>query len=925
MKSISLAQLYKEHQGKVSDKWQLYLDEYDRLFTPLREKDITLLEIGVQNGWSLEIWANYFKSGEIIIGCDANPSCKILEFDDPRVKIIIGDANNDCTKNNILSLSTSFDIIIDDGSHKSSDIINSFLNFFPRLNIDGIYIIEDLHCSYWKEYEGGLLNPYSSISFFKSLVDIINLEHWGIKKTTPNLLSVFLKKHNLSADDNIFQNIHSVEFINSLCIIRKSTNNQLNKRVIAGKHAAILPNINHLTDTYLTPPDQTCNEICSVNFNNEEYYLIFKKEIESYENLINTLSLTFTQSEKKIRELSIAVSERDKKINKLKSSSSWRLTKPIRKITKSFRKRSRLLRQMMSGSEITSDENNYNKWIEYYDTLTDNNRNQILKEISDIQEPPLISVLMPVYNPQLIFLEKAIQSVQHQLYTNWELCIADDASPNSKVRSLIERYASIDSRIKFVFRKENGHISEASNSALELARGDYFALLDHDDMLHPLALFHISNEIIRYPETGILYSDEDKLNEDGKRSDPYFKPDFNYDLFLCQNMISHLGVYRTSLVRQIGGFRKGLEGSQDYDLALRVFEMLKTEQVRHIPRVLYHWRIHEESTSAKMDVKPYARKAALLAVMNHLERMGVDATVEEAIDAPVFNRVRYRISYPQPSVNIIIPTRGSAAVLNNCINSLLLKTIYRRYAITIINNDTADSNTISLLEKLHDNPNVHVVKGNAPFNLPKQINHAVSVSNADYICLLNSNIEVISPDWLLEMIGHAIQSGVGAVGARLWYPDNTLQHGGVLLGIGTGVGHAHKRLPMGSPGYFGRACLQQSFSAVTGACLIVNREYYLNVGGLNEDHLSISYSDIDLCLKLNKMGLRNIWTPYAEFYHHKSFSEGNIDNHDSNLRLKYEIDYMHSIWSDHLSSDPAYNPNLSNNSEDFSISWPPRS
>jgi GT2 family glycosyltransferase len=355
-----------------------------------------------------------------------------------------------------------------------------------------------------------------------------------------------------------------------------------------------------------------------------------------------------------------------------------------------------------------------------------------------------------------------------------------------------------------------------------------------------------------------------------------------------------------------------------------VFEKLKPEQIRHIPFVLYHWRIHEESTSTRMDVKPYARHAALLAVKNHLERMEINATVEASREAPVFHRIRYKIPYPQPTVDIIIPTRDSASSLKNCINSILLKTIYLRYTITILDNGSTNSFALAVLEELKDNPQVRLIHENSPFNYPKLYNRAISSSTADYICMMRTDIDVISPDWLSEMISHAIQPGVGAVGARLWYPDNTLQHAGVVLGIGTAVGHAHKRLPMGSPGYFGRACLQQSFSAVSGACLIVNRNMFLDAGGLNEDHLSISLSDIDLCLKLNKMGLRNIWTPYAELYHHKSFSEGNIDNHDDISRIKYEIEYMHNIWHGHLSSDPAYNPNLSNISEDFSFSWPPR-
>jgi glycosyltransferase involved in cell wall biosynthesis len=569
-------------------------------------------------------------------------------------------------------------------------------------------------------------------------------------------------------------------------------------------------------------------------------------------------------------------------------------------------------------------KNNYQAWLKNYDSLTEVKRRLILDEIGAMRNLPLISVLMPVYNPQCSYLEEAIKSVQAQLYHNWELCIADDASSDPEIRSLIERYAARDSRITFVFRKENGHISEASNSALELAKGDYVALLDHDDLLHPLALYHVAREIIRYPDCGLIFSDEDKLNEKGRRVNPYFKCDFNYELFLCQNMICHLGVYKTSLVRQIGGFRRGYEGAQDYDLALRAIEQLKTEQIRHIPHVLYHWRIHKQSTSTSLETKPYALSAALTAVSQHLQRTGINATVEASAELPIYNRIRYRIPDPQPSVDIIIPTRDRVDLLKTCILSILSKTSYRNYTITVINNASKEKETIDFLAQLNAHSRIRIIHDNSPFNYSKLNNIAASSSSADYLCLMNNDIEVITPDWLAEMVGHAIQPGVGAVGARLWYPDRTLQHAGVVLGIKTAAGHAHKYLPKEKAGYFGRACLQQSFSAVTGACMLVKKEYYRQVGGLNEEQLQIAFNDIDLCLKLQNIGLRNIWTPYAELYHHESLSRGEDNTPEKRDRFRKETSFIRKQWQYKIQMDPAYSPNLTVESEDFSLAWPPR-
>ena len=645
------------------------------------------------------------------------------------------------------------------------------------------------------------------------------------------------------------------------------------------------------------------------------------------EKLARTLELELRvrRQDAELARLNLSFKKLSKEHKRVLQSSSWWLTRPFRKLVKSIRKRARMVRQRLWKRELTQ-QCTYEKWIDSYDRIDDKIRADIAASIECMRNPPLISVIMAAYNTPACFLEASIQSVQRQLYSHWELCIADDHSSDPEVRKIIRRYADKDSRIRYVFREKNGHISAASNSAMELASGSFLALLDHDDLLHPLALFLVAQEIIKNPDVRIIYSDEDKLSEQGKRFYPYFKSDFNYDLFLSHNLISHFGVYQTALVKELGGFRRGFEGSQDYDLALRVIEHIAVRQICHIPRVLYHWRVHRDSTSFHQNTKPYAHVAALRAVTEHVKRKGIRASVEPAPGVAGMIRVRYLIGDSEPSVDIVILTRDKSALLQKCVDSILLLTTYRNYSITIVDNGSSEPETMELFSVLERNERIRIYRDAIPFNFSRLNNRAVKSSTADYVCLMNNDIEILSPDWLSEMIGHAIQEEVGAVGARLWYPDKTLQHGGVIMGLGGVAGHAHKHIRGNMPGYFGRACLQQSFSAVTAACLLVARSKYEEVCGLDEVNLKIAFNDVDFCLKLQDAGYRNVWTPYAEMFHHESLSRGQDDTLEKQERFMMEVDYMTKRWPEIIASDPAYSPNLSLDvrAEPFSIAWPPR-
>ncbi|MGD9700700.1 glycosyltransferase family 2 protein, partial [Acinetobacter sp.] len=504
-----------------------------------------------------------------------------------------------------------------------------------------------------------------------------------------------------------------------------------------------------------------------------------------------------------------------------------------------------------------------------------------------------------------------------------EFCIADDASKNQAVRDLLSRHANEDSRIKLVFRKTNGHISAASNSALDLATGEFVALLDNDDLLPEHALFWVAKAIVHNPNIDLIYSDEDKVSESGLRFDPYFKTGWNLDLFYSQNMFSHLGVYRTRLLKEICGFRVGYEGAQDYDLALRCIEIVSSENIYHVPRILYHWRMHEASTSYSADAKPYAMLAGEKVLNDHFKRLNISAKAELI---GFGYRVHYALPTKKPLVTLIIPTRNGFVLLKRCIESILSKTTYDNYEIIIVDNGSDEADTINYLNALKSAPKVHVLSDDRPFNYSKLNNNAVSSARGSILALLNNDVEVISANWLSEMVSMVLQPGVGAVGASLWYPNKTLQHGGVILGLGAArvAGHAHHRIPMGHHGYFGRASLISSFSAVSAACLVVEKKLFQKVGGLNEDDLPVAFNDVDLCLRILAAGYRNVLNPNATLFHHESATRGLEDTPEKQARFDKEVQYMKERWGDTLLTDPAYSPNLTLDYEDFSLAWPPR-
>ncbi len=531
---------------------------------------------------------------------------------------------------------------------------------------------------------------------------------------------------------------------------------------------------------------------------------------------------------------------------------------------------------------------------------------------------PVISVIIPTCNTHPDLLLTTIESVRAQSYPHWEICLADDASDNAETLAMITQLAQDDIRLKVVTQAQRGGIALNTNAALGMASGDFCVFLDHDDLLAKHALYEVAKVISERPNVKLIYSDEDKINADGQRVEPHFKPDWNPDLLLAQNYICHLCAIRRDAIVQVGGCRPGYEGAQDHDLLLRVSKDIDLAEVFHIPQILYHWRIIENSTASCASAKGYSTDSGIAAVSDYLKTCGEDATVVVG-KFPNTYRIRRNLPDPQPRVSIIIPTRDGLEILSQCVSSILALTEYTNYEIIVVDNGSVEIETHEYLAEISRRDNVRVLSYEKEFNYSAINNFAVAQATGSIITLLNNDIEVISPEWLCEMVAHALRPSIGCVGAKLLYKNHMVQHAGVILGIGGVAGHAHKYFDADSAGYFSRLHLTQNMSAVTAACLTVEKRIYEAAGGLNEDDLKVAFNDVDFCLRVQALGLRNLWTPYALLYHHESLSRGREDTHEKQVRFSSEALFMQKKWGKSLLSDPAYNRNLTRTREDFSL------
>lgn len=1025
----ALSELISNHDGYLSDKWEQYVAIYEREFSRFRapSRPVSILEIGVQNGGSLQIWSRYLPAGSHVVGLDVDEACASLSLPE-NVEVLIGDASDPHTQQRLLGDRT-FDVIIDDGSHRSAEVIAAFETLFDRLNDGGLYFAEDLHCSYLAEYGGGYRSPGSAVEWFKGLVEALNFDH--LKDAPPAAGEEFHRLRRLN------RSIARLTFYDSVAVIEKNafpkdapylrimTGGQTpvadpapaiwemaprqirDLRLSASAASAFSPSLTESVakakaemvglrqdvaderarsaalEPRVRAMDEKLREAEAERAEGAARVAALQDRLAAEQARLGELdtlrralgrarsdAATLSDAHNRVSvalaaandELATARHERDL----IAYSTLWRATRPVRTalgaIPGEARQRfvrgvrllywtltlqlPRRLRQegqppapaaqpqaagAHAGIAGIAQDPSYGHWIKLHDTLSDADRRAIREHIAAFAGKPLISVVMPVYNTAPDLLKAALASVRNQIYPHWELCIADDASPSSHVGEILAREAALDSRVKWMRRETNGHISLATNSALTLAAGTFVAFMDHDDILSERALYEVAAEIDAYPEADMLYSDQDLLDENGRRHTPYFKTDWNPDLMFGHNIVSHLGVYRRSLLERIGGLRQGFEGSQDYDLTLRFAAVTRPERIRHIPAILYHWREVIGGPSVSQTELDRCVEAARSSIEEHLRATGrPGAEVGRAPDANWWTRVRWPLPGPAPRVSVVIPTRDRAELLDRCTGGLLRRTDYPDLEVVVVDNDTQDPDALAVLRRLAGDRRVRIEPAPGPFNFSALVNAGVKAASGGVIVLLNNDIDVIDPGWLRELVSQAVRPEVGAVGARLLYEDGRLQHAGIVLGVGNPSGDVGVADNLGvgalrnDIGYMGFYALARQVSAVTGACMALRRDVFDAVGGMNAENLAVAYNDVDICLRIREAGLAVVWTPFAELFHLESASRGSDLTAEQAGRFEAEWNYMRGRWGPVLDADPFLNPNLSWDRNTFQLGYPPR-
>ena len=805
---------------------------------------------------------------------------------------------------------STIDLLHIDGLHTYDAVSNDFYNWWPKLSQNGIILIHDI-----------------------------------VEKN--NGFEVWKFWDELKSKYKCFQ----FNFGHGLGVIVKSTYEYPNAYI-----REIITN--HLACLYYEAKSEALifkNTSKQLQYENKQNRL----EIKTYINEIGHISSALCEYE---QNLNLTIKERvslEDKIKRLKNSFSWKFTAPLRylrrKLLDPFFKKEPIfdaktyldlnpdLNEFYDGDLKKAEEHyrihgkkegriyiypptnySYKDWIRNFDLITEFKFQELVTEYRKLILKPLISIIIPVFNIKTkIFLE-TIQSVKNQIYENWELIIVDDCSTNIDLKRTLYEISLSDQRIKLIVRNENGHISEASNTGIENSTGEFIVFLDHDDLLREHSLLRVVQKINQYPDCKLIYTDEDKIDLLGDRVSPYFKPDWNPDLLLGQNFICHLCCIKASIVKRVFGFRKGFEGCQDWDLFLRVTEIIEDHEIFHIPEILYHWRKGVGSTASAISEKDYVYTNTIKTINSALERRKITGTVESVGKPNNYVRIKYSVpeGNDQPKVSIIIPTRDYLGFLKKCVDGLLNETNYENFEIIILDNESRNKKTLNYLSNLQENERVKVIKVCGKFNYSHINNIGVGHASGEFVLFLNNDVKPINKNWLKEMVSHGIRTEVGCVGAKLLYDDNTIQHGGVVLGLGGLAGHAFRKFPKCHVGYGSRLSLVQNYSAVTAACLLMKIELFKKIEGFNATNLKVAFNDVDLCLRVKEQGYRNVWTPFAILYHYESASRGDDLSGEKLKRYNKEADYMRKKWKKYLDHDPAYNPNLTLDREDFSLGRP---
>lgn len=529
---------------------------------------------------------------------------------------------------------------------------------------------------------------------------------------------------------------------------------------------------------------------------------------------------------------------------------------------------------------------------------------------------PKISIVVPMYNTDETFFEKLIESLEKQTYSNWELCLADGSEEKNEN---LKKYYEGKENIKYKFLNSNKGISENTNEAIKLATGDFIGFLDHDDILSQDCLYEVVKTINKIKNVDFIYSDEDKIDEQGERFEPYFKPDFSPETLQCNNYITHFVVVKKDLLKKVGNLNSKFNGAQDFDFVLRATE--KANKVCHISKVLYHWRVHKSSTANVADAKPYAYEAGIKVIEEHLKRTNKKGIVEFGQDVPGIYKIKFDIK-GSPKVSILIPNKDNVNLLKNCIESILNLTTYTNYEINIIENNSIQDETFEYYSKISQNSKIKILDYNTDkeFNYSSLINFGVQNSDGDFILQLNNDTKLLTKDWLELFIGYAQNKEIGAIGARLYYEDKSIQHAGIAIGLSGIAGNLLVNLPYGKHAYFGREAATRNVSAVTGACLFCRRELYEEVCFMDEINFKVAFNDVDFCLKILEKGYRNVYVPYIELIHYESKSRGYEYTKEQEERFNKECNNFKEKWKKVIEKgDPYYSKNFSLESCNFDI------
>lgn len=649
----------------------------------------------------------------------------------------------------------------------------------------------------------------------------------------------------------------------------------------------------------------------------EKYYQdLYEREKEKNEQLAYRLSA----SQREVEDLT-------RKLDKIKGSIFWKLAKPARVVINyCIATKNRILCHGNPKGIAHKLLSKYRekKAIRIHGTGSFPSAAERKKEETTVfPKDVTISILVPLYNTPERFLREMIESVTAQTYGKWELCLADGSDDaHDFVGRICQEYRQKDSRIKYQKLAKNEGISGNTNECYKMATGNYIALFDHDDLLHPCVLFAYMQAICE-KDADYIYCDEAtfKGNSINHMITLHFKPDFAPDNLLANNYICHFSVFGRELLESGELFRSQFDGSQDHDMILRL--TAKAKHIVHVPRILYYWRSHKGSVASSIDAKTYAIDAAKGAVADHLTKLGYrNFEIESTRAFATIFRIKYELT-SRPLVSIIIPNKDHVDDLSRCVESIINLSTYDNYEIVIVENNSETAEIRTYYEEISRHPRVQVVEYKGDFNYSKINNFGVQYAKGEYLLLLNNDTEVITPDWMEELLMYAMRKDVGVVGAKLYYPDKTIQHAGIVIGLGAHrtAGHTHYRIPEANVGYMGRLCYAQDVTAVTGACMMVSKALYEELGGLDES-FTVALNDVDFCLRVREKGLLNIFTPFAELYHYESKSRGSDKKDERALRYQQESDRFRVKWADALAKgDPYYNPNFSLDHSDFTVNW----